>query len=183
MTNLKGKLLIAPPNVRGNFWAKTVILITEHSHQGSLGIVIGKKSKLTIREFMSQCGLEADVPGMIYIGGPVNVKALTMLHSAEWSCGNTLHINNELSISSSPDLLHRIAMNDRPINYRLILGLCVWSPDQLDSEINGKPPYSHDFSWLLATPNQHLIFGADGSDQWTQSIELSGSEFVQKLLD
>ena len=181
--NLKGKLLIAPPNVRGNFWSKTVILITENSVQGSMGLVVGKKSKLTIREFMSQCGLEADVPGMVYIGGPVNVKALSMLHSSEWSCGNTLHINNDFSISSSPDLLHRLAMNDRPLNFRLILGLCIWSSDQLESELTGKPPYSHDFSWLLATPNQNLVFSADGSDQWTQAIELSGSEFVQKLLD
>lgn len=180
--NLTGKIIIAPPNVRGNFWAKSVIFITEHSSTGSLGIVLGKRSKLTVKEFMSQCGIEANVPGIIYVGGPVNVKALTMLHSSEWGCSNTLHINNEFSISSSPDLLHRLAMDDRPKYYRLMLGLCAWAPDQLENELKGIPPYSHNFSWLTASPNQNLVFGSDGSDQWTQSIEQSGTEFVQTVL-
>lgn len=181
--NLKGKILIAPPNVKGTFWSKTVIYITEHHTQGSLGIVVGKKSKLPVTEFMQQCGIEADVPGMMYIGGPVNVKGLTMLHTSEWSCSNTVHINNEFSMSSSPELLHRLAMGDRPRRFRLLLGLCAWSPDQLENELLGRAPYSHDYSWLTATPNLNLIFDTDGTDQWTQSIELSGSEFVQNLLD
>jgi putative AlgH/UPF0301 family transcriptional regulator len=42
--NLTGKILIAPPNVKGNFWQKTVIYITEHHARGSMGLVLNKKS-------------------------------------------------------------------------------------------------------------------------------------------
>jgi putative AlgH/UPF0301 family transcriptional regulator len=118
----------------------------------------------------------------MYVGGPVNVKALTMIHSAEWACENTMQINNEFSISSHADLLQRLAMGDCPNYWRLIVGLCAWTPDQLENELNGVTPYNHVFSWLTATPTQEGVFGLDGTDQWTSSIEHSGSEFVQKLL-
>jgi putative transcriptional regulator len=181
--NLTGKLLIAPPNVRGNFWQKTVIYVTENHARGSMGIVINKRSKMPIREFAQQCGVTCDLDGLVYVGGPVNVKALSIIHSSEWSCTNTMHINNEFSISSSPDLLLRLASGDKPYRWRLALGLCAWAPDQLENEIKGVEPYSHNFSWLLATPSHHSVFESDGSEQWTNSIEQSGLEFVQSILD
>jgi putative transcriptional regulator len=180
--DLAGKLLIAPPNVRGNFWQKTVILLTEHHDRGSMGLVLNKASKMSIREFADQCGVDADVDGYMHIGGPINVKALSMLHSAEWHCGNTMKINKEFAISSSPDLLERLSMSDAPRNWRLFVGLCAWAPDQLENELKGVYPYSHDFSWLLATPSQTAVFGLDLQDQWTSSIEQSSEEFVQSIL-
>ena len=180
--NLTGKLLIAPPNVRGNFWSKTVVFVTEDHSRGSMGLVINKKSKMTIREFSEQCNIDVDIDGFVYIGGPVNVKALTLLHSADWSCSNTMRVNKDFSISSSHDILHRLAMGDTPTHWRLLVGLCAWAPDQLESEMKGRPPYEHNNSWLLATPTYESVFGFDAQDQWTQSIEQSGSEFVQNLL-
>lgn len=179
---LAGKLLIAPPNVRGNFWQKTVIFITEDHDRGSMGLVVNKPSKLSIREFANQVGVDADVDGYMHIGGPVNVKALSMLHSAEWNCGNTMQINKEFAISSSPDLLERLAMGDSPHHWRLFVGLCAWAPDQLNNEMKGVHPYNHDFSWLVATPHYNSVFGLNTQDLWTASIEQSSEEFVQSLL-
>lgn len=180
--NLTGKLLIAPPNVRGNFWQKTVIYVTENHARGSMGLVINKRSKMPIREFAQQCGIDCNIDGFVYVGGPVNVKALTLIHSSEWSCSNTMNINNEFSISSSQDLLHKLASGDRPYKWRLALGLCSWAPDQLESELKGIGPYDHDLSWLTATPNHHSVFDCDSSEQWTTAIEQSGLEFVQTIL-
>jgi putative transcriptional regulator len=180
--NLTGKILIAPPNVKGNFWQKTVIYITEHHARGSMGLVLNKKSKMPIREFALQCNVDCDIDGYVYIGGPVNVKALSLIHSSEWNCTNTMRINSEFSVSSSHDLLQRLAMGDRPLQWRLALGLCAWTPGQLESEITGSAPYDHNMSWLTATPNHYNVFELDSSEQWTQSIEQSGSEFVQNLL-
>lgn len=180
--NLTGKILIAPPNVRGNFWQKTVIFVTEDHARGSMGVVLNKQSKMSIREFGEQCNVDIDLDGFVYVGGPVNVKALTLLHSSEWKTNNTMQVNNEFSISSSHELLHRLAMGDHPKHWRLLVGLCAWAPEQLTNEIKGVPPYNHDFSWLTATPSYTSVFGLDDKDQWTQSIEQSGTEFVQNLL-
>ena len=180
--NLTGKLLIAPPSVRGNFWQKTVIFVTEDHARGSRGIVLNKQSKMSIREFAEQCNVDIDIDGFVYVGGPVNVKALTLLHSSEWKTNNTMQINDEFSISSSHELLPRLAMGDHPKHWRLLVGLCAWAPEQLTNEIKGIAPYQHNFSWLTATPSYTSVFGLEAQDQWTQSIEQSGTEFVQTLL-
>lgn len=180
--NLTGKILVAPPFIKGNFWSKTSIFVTENHDRGSLGLVLNKKSKMSIKEFSKQVGIENNMEGYIHIGGPVNIKALSVLHSSEWACSNTMCINNEFSISSSQDLLSRLALGDRPQYYRMFLGLCAWSPEQLENEIKGDDPYDHNSSWLIATATPNFVFGLDNSEQWTQGIEQSGLEFVSNIL-
>lgn len=180
--SLTGKLLIAPPNVRGNFWQKTVIYVTEDHERGSVGLVLNKESKMPIREFAQQNGIDIDIDGFVHVGGPVNVKALTLLHSNDWSCGNTMQITDKFSLSSSHDLLQRLGQGDCPNHWRLFMGMCAWAPDQLDAEFHGRHPYNHNFSWLLASPNYQTVFGLDGRDQWTSAVEQSSLEFVQNTL-
>ena len=119
----------------------------------------------------------------MYGGGPVNMQALTLLHTSEWACENTMKINDEISLSSHQDLLNLIAMGNTPRQWRFILGLCAWIPNQLESEVLGRHGYDHNHSWLLASADVDSIFGLDGNDLWTNSIERSGMEFVQNLLD
>jgi len=178
-----GKLLIAPPCVKNNFWSKSVIFLTEDHERGSIGFVLNKPSKMTIIEFSTQHGIESNVSGYIHIGGPVNVNALTVLHSAEWSCGNTLQINEKFSISSSADLLMKFAQGDKPKKWRMFAGLCAWAPNQLDCEIKGIPPYQHNTSWLFSSANSDLVFKLNSLEQWTTAVEKCSMEFVQTVLD
>lgn len=182
MKNLVGNLLIAPPSVKGSFWQKSVVLLTEQHIKGSVGIVLNKPSKVSISEFAKQNNSVIDLPGVIYIGGPVNAKALTLLHTSEWSCSNTMQISEELSISSSPDILTMMAMGHIPKRWRMFVGLCGWTKDQLQNELDGIPPYNKNQSWLTTSSNLDLVFEKNTQSQWAESIELAGSEFVQKWL-
>lgn len=182
MRNLVGNLIIAPPSVRGNFFQKTVIFLTENHATGTVGVVLNKPSQVNLKEFARQNNVMLDIPGVVYIGGPVNVKALTMLHSSEWACSNTLRINDEFSFSSSPEILTNLAMGNMPKQWRIFVGLCGWARGQLQNEIDGVPPYNKNQSWLTATSDSDIVFDKTGQDQWTEAIERSGSEFTQKLL-
>lgn len=181
MKDLVGKLLIAPPSVRGNFFQKSVILLTEDHVKGSVGVVLNKPSTVTLKDFARQNNVALDIPGYAYIGGPVNVKALTMLHTNDWACANTLRINNKFSLSSSPEILTNIAMGYVPKQWRIFVGLCGWSKGQLQNEIEGVAPYDRNQSWLTSTSDLDLVFNKTGQEQWTEAIERSGSEFAQKF--
>jgi putative AlgH/UPF0301 family transcriptional regulator len=181
MINLIGSLLIAPPSVKDNFWQKTVIAITE-SYNGHTGLVLNKPSKMTLKEFAKQNHIMVDIPGFIHLGGPVNTKALTMLHTNDWSCGNTMKVTDEYSISSSPEILTKLAMGNVPERWRVFVGLCGWTKGQLESELAGTPPYNRNMSWLTASTNLDILFKHNTQGQWTEAIELSGSELVQKML-
>lgn len=177
-----GTLLIAPPAVQNNFWAKSVILITEHHERGSLGLMLNRRSNLTVLEFSKQCGIELDLGGHVYIGGPVNQKSFCMLHSNDWSTSNTLKIDQRLSISSTPTLLEELKDGVRPTFLRMFVGLCGWAPDQLLSEYKGDPPFNHANSWLTFQSKYDIVFNYDSKEQWTQALERCGQEFAQNVL-
>lgn len=147
-----------------------------------MGLILNKRSQMTVSEFTENLGPRMNIPGNIYLGGPVNVKALSMLHSSEWSCSNTMQINDSFSISSAEDLLIRLNDGDAPRQFRLFLGLCGWAPRQLQEELKGTPPRDHSFSWLTASANHEIVFDSDLKDQWHQAVERSGNEFVQSIL-
>jgi putative transcriptional regulator len=180
--DLTGKLLIAPPSVRGTFWQKTLIYLTENHNRGSVGLVLNKRSQMTINEFSRQYSMDIDIPGYVHIGGPVNVKALTMLHTAEWECDNTMKVNDQFALSSSQTLLSNLAMGNAPKQWRLFVGLCGWTAGQLENEIKGVPPYDHNLSWLTATATTDVVFTLDAQTQWAEGIERAGSEFAHSML-
>lgn len=182
MNKLVGNLLIAPPAVKGNFWYKTVILVTEHHDQGSIGLVLNKRSQMSVVEFGEQLGFKLDVPGFVYLGGPVNVKSLSFLHTNDWTSKNTMRVSNQFSISSADDILPRLSNGDQPARWRLFLGMCGWSQHQLQNELKGVQPWKHEHSWLTADYNQELVFGSDNNDQWCTCLDRSGQEFAQKML-
>lgn len=180
--NLVGNILIAPPSMKGNFWYKTVVMVTEHHNGGSVGLVLNKRSNLSVPEFGEQLGFAIDLPGFVYVGGPVNVKSLSLLHSSEWECKNTLKINSELCLSSADDILPRFAMGDTPNQWRIFLGMCGWAPGQLVGEIKGTPPWNEQHSWCVASADHEMIFESDEKDQWCKAIDRSADEFAQKIL-
>ncbi len=180
--NIVGNLLIAPPAVKGNFWYKTVIMVTEHHEEGSVGLVLNKRSQMSIVEFGSELGYDINLPGYVYLGGPVNVKSLSLLHTNDWVSKNTLQINDEFSLSSAEDILPRFAMGDTPKQWRMFVGLCGWADGQLMGEIRGEAPWKPETSWCVATPSLDLVFGSDTKDQWNAAIDNAGLQFAQKIL-
>lgn len=147
-----------------------------------MGLILNKRSQMSVSDFTENIGPRMNIPGNIYLGGPVNVKALSMLHSSEWSCSNTMQINDSFSISSAEDLLIRLGDGDAPKHFRLFLGLCGWAPRQLQEELKGSANRDHSFSWLTASANHDIVFDSDLKDQWHQAVERSGNEFVQSVL-
>lgn len=181
MKNLVGQLLISPPCVQGNFFQQSVTIITEEHSLGHIGITLNKPSHVSLTEFVMRNDLDIRVPGYVHLGGPVNTNALTMIHSNDWACSNTMPIDSLLSISSSPEILTCIASKNKPTYWRIFVGVCSWAPGQLAKEINGVTPFTKSQSWLVATPDVDSVFNTDPREQWKTAINLSGSEFVKNF--
>jgi putative transcriptional regulator len=180
--NIVGNLLIAPPAVKNSFWQKSVIMVTEDHAQGSVGVIINKRSNVSVVEFAKQLGFVVDLPGFVYIGGPVNSKNLSFLHTNEWVCNNTMRINEHFSLSSSHEMVPRMAAGDVPEKWRIILGVAGWAPGQLNNELEGVMPFKRENSWVVTKSNLELVFGNDNNEQWCNAIDASAKEFAENLL-
>jgi len=179
--DLVSRLLITPPSVKGSFWYKTVVMVVEHHSQGSIGLVLNKRSDLTINKLGERMGIDIDIPGYIYNGGPVSQTSLSMIHTSDWSCTNTLKLNDEFSLSSAKEILPRLANGDQPAQWRLFFGMAGWHPQQLYQEIAGIRPFIHDTSWCLCDSSTDLVFNYDSKLQWNAALEKSAEEFAQSI--
>jgi len=177
-----GNLLISPPIVKTGFWQKTVIMITEHTVQGSLGLILNKPSSTSIVNFGIQLDAILNIPGMVYVGGPVNNQSLSLLHTNDWCSKNTLKLNNRFSLSSADDILPRLSSGDCPRYWRLFVGMCGWAPGQLIHELKGVHPYKKETSWVTTTADPDLVFESDGQEQWCSALDHSAKEFSQSIL-
>lgn len=168
-----GQCLIARPSAAQGFFADAVVFVYEDSPAGTAGVVLNKKSQMCLRDLAMNAGI--DFPkGItpIYQGGPVNTRAVMLLHSDDWFSSNTLNTGTGVNISSDHLMIDKLLDYNTPRQYRLVAGASVWAPGQLDFEIDRG-------IWLTAPLSMDLIFGLEGRAQWDRAIERAGEYFVK----
>lgn len=179
--NYTGKLLVAPPFNRDDFFEKSVIYIYDQSLEGTTGVIANKPSNRTLKELCQFNNIKYSGRERIFIGGPINPSALIMLHSDDWACTNTIKIEDPWRISSDESMLERIAKGDRPEHWRLFLGMCGWTPGQLEGEISGVPPWARSHSWLITSPTPETLFHRNSEKAWKLSIENCSQEMIDSF--
>lgn len=170
--NRVGKFLIATPKINTGFFQHSVVFIYEDSLNGTAGLVVNKPSTFDFADLAMERNIEYPRHNtMIHTGGPVNPRAVTVMHTDEWFSQNTLHTATGLDISSDEVMIHKIAEGNAPDGYRAVSGVSIWAPGQLDHEI------SHQH-WLLMDLPHSIVFDIDGVKQWETCVERYGQQFV-----
>jgi len=178
--NRKGQLLISHPNLPSdNFFYRSVVYIYEDGKDGTLGVVINKHTDHKVKDLCKTKGIMfPDSTRMIFQGGPVNPGSIVILHTDEWSSGNTMYAGGRFNLSSDEHMFTKIAMGDQPAYYRVMAGISAWGPGQLDMELNARFPYTSANSWLTATANDSIIYEYDGDEQWNEAVKLSSQQMI-----
>ena len=73
----QGKILISEPFTPDVFFKRSVVLLTEHTDEGSVGFILNKPSSSTLSKISKEFG-NLDVP--VYYGGPVEQDSLFYMH-------------------------------------------------------------------------------------------------------
>jgi len=134
--------LIANPQMQDSRFKESVILLLYHNEFGASGLVINKPEKtMNILELFSAANMP--IPDniinkdlRIFWGGPINNHHLFFIHSSEYKSKNPIIINNRFSITRSSDILYDIANDKGPDKFIIVKGFSVWSPGQLNEELN-----------------------------------------------
>ena len=168
-----GKLLIAKPSLKHPVFVESTVLVCQDSKAGTIGVILNKPcADYTIADACNLADAGYLLTQPLFQGGPVNLRAVTLLHSNEWYSSNTIQVTNKLAMSSDPLMLEKITTGNTPRNWKLLVGVCMWSQAQLDAELNG--------SWIIADPDMKHVFMDDTESQWKQSMELCASQLVNQ---
>jgi putative transcriptional regulator len=168
-----GQLLIASAAIQDPRFFHSVILLLHHDKQGAFGIMInrplGKRPLASI--LTSSDGKQpkpdedAAISGTIevFVGGPVQLEAGLIVHSADYHRGETLTVTAALAMTATRDVLRDIGHRKGPAKYLFAIGYSGWGAGQLEAEIA-----RHDWFTEPATPD--LVFDADRAGLWEKAL-------------
>lgn len=171
--NLKptsGCLLLSDPFLDEDFFRRSVILLCEHSSEGSFGFVLNNLLDIDLHE------IDQDFPNIkavISVGGPVETESLFYIHSFGLLVSESTPINDELSIGGNFEQIKSL-LNENEKNrlkIRFFLGYSGWDKLQLAREMN-------ENSWIVATNiSNEEILAIPKKDFWQMCIEKQGDRF------
>lgn len=163
ISNLRNHLLIAMPGMGDPNFEHTVSLVCQHDEYGAFGVTINRPIELTVGELLHQLDLPvADIAiagQMALSGGPVQAEQGFVLHDGQRQWDSTLHIGENLALTSSRDILQDIAKGSGPPHFLLILGCAGWGPGQLEQEIKQN-------IWLTCPASASILFSMPYEHRW-----------------
>lgn len=138
-----GTLLIAHPKFTQGIFGRSVVLITEHHSQGSVGFIINKPTQFKVKNIIEHICLNEVAEQPVYSGGPVSPRAVCLLHSDEWYSSNTMQITPGIAITSDRFMIDKFNTGNTPHNYIIAVGMASWHPGQLDNELSENNASGH----------------------------------------
>lgn len=169
----KGSLLLAEPFMMDPNFKRTVIFITEHNEDGTVGFVLNRESPLLLSDAVE--GFEGfDVP--LYLGGPVQTDTLHYLHTYGDKLEGSIEIADGVYWSGNFEGLKAMVQQGEidPKEIRFFLGYSGWSPGQLDDEMK-------ESSWITHEGKGLHVFNTDPEELWKQVLEEKGGDFAMMV--
>lgn len=168
---LEGQLLVATPQIAGSCFDKAVIYLCVHNKNGAMGLIINHRvENISFDDLLSQLQIERrDMRKSppVHFGGPVETTRGFVLHSRDYSLGDTISARGNYALTSNLDILREIADGRGPEKSLMVLGYAGWSPGQLEGEIESG-------SWIVVPPSEDLVFGADNDAKWANAGQSLG---------
>lgn len=167
----KGQLLIAEPSIIGDLsFNRSVILLADHNEEGSVGFILNKPLKYTIKDLIP----EIDAKFKIYNGGPVEQDNLYFIHNVPDLIPNSIEISNGIfwggNFELTKDLINQGLIKKK--NIRFFLGYTGWDSKQLENEMQSN-------SWILSKNiYQKDILSKSSLHFWKEKIIELGGEYL-----
>lgn len=168
----KGQLLIAEPSstLADASFNRSVILLADHSDEGSVGFIINKPLRYTLNDLVP----DVEAKFKIYNGGPVEQDNLYFIHNVPDLIPESIEISNGIywggDFESARGLINSGAIGKNDI--RFFLGYTGWGAQQLEDEMNCN-------SWILSNNiYQKNILGKSTTHFWKEKIIELGGEYL-----
>ena len=165
---LKGQLLLDSGQLNGSFFQRTVVLICQHDGEGAFRLVLNRSSGNKLGDMVVANLPEEIKDQTLYLGGPVQLSALTFLHSDNFLPDASVMPN--LDLGHSLDALSDIGESfSATKKIRAFAGYAGWSPGQLEDEMKRE-------AWLTHPASLDLIFGTP-EKLWQSILRQKGPKY------
>jgi len=180
-SSLQGQLLLAQPHATDTIFEKAVVLVCEHTANGSWGLILNKHSQtVRFKDIAKACGIESDIMIPAFLGGPVQTDSIHIVHTPDVVLSSTWFATNSISVTSSIELMAEIEAKRGPRYWRLCSGVAAWQAGQLEGEMSGQEPWTPQHRWLTV-PCPADILKINPNRMWEEMIQKSVSKSVNDI--
>lgn len=170
MASLRGQLLIASPALQDPNFARTVVLIAEHSCDGAMGLVLNRPSKTEVEDGVDLLAPLVEDDDVVFTGGPVQPDAVMVLaefddpaQAAALVLADVGFLRADADLSDTAGRIRRA---------RIFAGHAGWGPGQLDGELE-------EGSWIVVGATPDDPFGGDPDQMWGQALARKGGAYAR----
>ncbi len=165
----KGKILISEPFLPDTFFNRSIVYLTDHTPQGSVGFILNKKLDLQASAAIE--GFEGWNENLS-MGGPVAPDTLHYLHNLGNLIPNSIQVEGNIfwggDIESIKELIKAKQIKQSQI--RFFLGYSGWSAGQLERELK-------ENSWVIAKVNSEVVLNNRGNDIWKKVLRSFNNKY------
>jgi putative transcriptional regulator len=166
--SLAGHFLIASPAIFDPNFQRSVVLITAHTDEGAVGLIVNRRSEATVREAVPQLDALAEPDAPIFVGGPVNAEGVTVLAEFEDPDEAGVVVLDDVGFVALDE-----ALEDAPPRVqraRVFAGVAGWGPDQLEGEFARE-------DWIVEPADADDIFTEDPDGLWSTLLRRKGGQY------
>lgn len=165
----KGKALVSEPFLNDTYFKRSIVLLAEHSEDGSVGFVLNKPVSFKIQDLLPQF---PKVNAGISIGGPVNTDTLHYIHTLGDIVPNSVRIIDGIFWGGDFEAIRKLSgagvLNAN--NIRFFLGYSGWEPRQLDEELSRH-------SWVVTNIAATDIMRDRNPNIWKETLHNLGPRY------
>ena len=158
----QGCILISEPFLESPIFSRSIILITEHNSEGTIGFVLNKPSEIYPDELFDDV---FSFNGVLHIGGPVSTNTLHFIHTLGDKVSGAIKITPSIYWGGDFDIVKKMinsGMADSR-SIRFFVGYSGWSAGQLENEIE-------ENSWVVSKLDDNKIMNADSNKSWHEIL-------------
>ncbi len=164
-----GRILLAEPFLSDIHFKRSVVLLIDHSEEGSYGLTLNKPSEFRLSD------ITAEFPNFnppIYIGGPLKTDKIFVIHHLGNRVKGSIPIVDNFYWGGDMETIRELIANNEisENDIRFFLGISGWSKNQLEKELD-------EDSWLIVNYDSDKVNHSKPEKLWTNFLREMDNEY------
>lgn len=165
----QGRVLISEPFLSDIYFKRSIVFLTEHNDEGTVGFVLNKPVKIPVNEVLEDF---PEIESEISLGGPVGTNTVHYIHTLGDLIPNSVKVYRDIYWGGDFDTIKNLIKSGvvKKDQIRFFVGYSGWKPNQLKDEIS-------ENSWVIAELAPKIIMESIDDDIWKETLKEMGKKY------
>jgi putative transcriptional regulator len=169
-----GRFLVASRHLFDPNFSETVVLLTEYTSEGAMGVVINRPTEIQLSEVLPEIKELQQRKDLVYIGGPGARTAMLLLVRSNRRPEGAHPVFDDIYVSGSRTVLKQMTKSAAATStFRAYAGYAGWAPGQLDQEVARG-------DWYILPADAATIFEKASDSVWPELIRRGAVEWTRR---